>query len=69
MGGGRGLGLVYGGKVGCMHGTWAGGWRQVDEVWKGGADGIEVWMEGWMGSRGGGKVEEGRVWRARERYG
>ena len=48
----------------CMHGR-GGSKREVEEVWKGGADGIEVWM----GSRGGGKVEEGRVWRARERCG
>ncbi len=34
--------------------------REVEEVWKGGTDGIDVWMDRWMGSRGG-----GRVWTAR----
>ena len=31
MGEGRGLGLVYGGMVGWMHGR--GGWREVGAVW------------------------------------
>ncbi len=40
---------MYGEKVGCMHSrvyAMVGSKREVKEVWKGGADGIDVWMDG-----------------------